>query len=734
MKVQRITHRGARIALCAATVGSCAWIASATASAQEQQGLQDYQVQPGDTCPSIAQRLYGDVGRIDLIHQNNPGLGRLPHRLRPGQVLRLPRTASGARPANNDARVSFVRNEVDAYTPEQHRAQRNEGLSRGHRLGTLDASSAEVLFIDETQLQLGPNTLVVILGRSAQRVDAGGGSEARLERGTLRASLAALSGSAPAATPRQITVQTPAATTQVGAGTSLVDVDARRTTRLSVHQGTSSIRAAGRSVQVNEGFGSRADRGRAPRAPQPLPGAPTWATPFAPLVLVSGEDRGSVRGTYARAATGPAPVVWHVQLARDTQFNDLIVDARVPAAVTNLDAQLIPGVYFARVSAVDADGFEGRPSAAATMRVSSVLFDRGGPGRRASVRVSEGTSCSLDGAPLAQVRAPLELRPLARHSLRCAADDAGTGVIERAWGAEESGVVSVRSRVFGAAYENNQGSRRILVGVLDAVGQPVANARLRAQAPRGITLDPVRPGAQPGTYETVARWTGASPAGAVRFFVEGEAEPRATVELEASDPPAVAPAPQQPPAPHVGLELAFEGDAMITFDPRFRSGLGVALEARARVPSGPGLLLGLRAGYLRFGCSGPQISDITVYCAPESLATPGTPRMSVGVDTLDIGPLVGGYFARHNAPVTGYIGFVPQWVMHRSIVTRADGTEALEASSTFGILSMLGAQLRIGPGGLFANIGYRGTVANTQGLGPLPIGGMLFALGYRALF
>ncbi|MFO0557639.1 MAG: LysM peptidoglycan-binding domain-containing protein [Polyangiales bacterium] len=732
MKVhQRIARRRAWVALSAAAAGSSAWLASASATAQE---MQEYRVQPGDTCPSIAQRLYGDVGRIDLIHQNNANLGRLPHRLQPGQILRLPRTATGGRAASTDARVSFVRNEVDAYTPEQHRAQRNEGLSRGHRLGTLDASSAEVLFIDETQLQLGPNTLVVILGRAAQCVDAGGGSEARLERGTLRASLAALSGQAPAAAPRQITVQTPAAVAQVGAGTSLVDVDARRTTRLAVHQGTSNIRAAGRTVQVNEGFGSRADRGRAPRPPQPLPGAPAWASGFAPLVLVSGDDRASVRGSYARATSGPTPVVWHVQLARDAQFNDLIVDARVPAAVTNLDAQLLPGAYFARVSAVDADGFEGRPSAVATMRVSSVLFDRGGPGRRASVRVSEGTMCSLDGAAMARVTAPLELRPLARHTLRCAADESGAGAVERAWGADESGVVTVRSRVFGAQYEGDRGSRRILVGVLDAVGHPVAGARLRAESPRGITLDAVRPGAEPGTYETVARWTGAAPAGTIRFFVDGEAEPRASLELDSTRPPAERPAPAQPPRPHVGLELAFEGDAMITFDPRFRSGLGVALEARARIPAGPGLLLGMRAGYLRFGCSGPQISDLTVYCAPESTATPGAPRTSVGVDTFDIGPLVGGYFARHNAPVTGYLGFVPQWVMHRSVVSRPDGTEALEASSTFGILSMLGAQLRIGPGGLYAHVGYRGTVANTQGLGPLPIGGMLFALGYRALF
>jgi hypothetical protein len=660
----------------------------------------------------------------------------MPHQLRPGQILRLPRAASSGRTTSADALVSFVRNEVEAYTPERHRAQRNEGLLRGHRLGTLDASSAEVLFIDETRLQLGPNTLVVILGRTAQRVDAGGGSEARLERGTLRASLAALSGQASSAEPRQVTVRTPAAVAQIGAGSALVDVDARRTTRLAVHQGTSGLSAAGRTVQVREGFGSRADRGRPPRPPQPLPGAPLWVSSFAPLVLVSGDDRASVRASYTRAPSGPAPVVWHVQLARDAQFNDLIVDSRVPAAVTHLDAQLLPGVYFARVSAVDADGFEGRPSAVATMRVSSVLLDRGGPGRRASVRVSEGTWCSLDGAPMARVTAPLELRPLVRHTLRCAADESGVGAVERVWGSEESGEAIVRSRVLDAQYVGERGSRRILLGVLDAIGHPVTGVRFRAESPDGITLDGVRPGAEPGTYEIVARWTGAAPAGTLRLFVEGEAEPRASIELEASRPPRPRPAPAQPPRPHVGLELAFEGDAMITFDPKFRSGLGLALEARSRIPVGPGLLFGMRVGYLRFGCSGPQVSDVTMYCAPESMsmATANTPRTAVDVDTFDMGPVLGGYFVRHNAPVTGYVQFVPQWVMYRSIASRPDGTETHEAGSTFGFLSLIGAQLRIGPGGLFANLGYRASVAYTQGLGPLPIGGMLFALGYRSLF
>lgn len=725
------------------------WCASEAALAQE---MQEYRVQPGDSCPSIAQRLYGDVGRIDLIHQHNPGLGRLPHRLVAGQVLRLPRSAQGAGAPRSDARVTFVRNRVDAYTPEQHRARRDEALARGHRLGTLDASSAELTFIDETQLQLGENTLVVVLGRAARRLDAGEPVETRLERGTLRASLAALAGvspepstqastqtptrtpsTAPASSPTRLAVQTAGgARAQLGAGSSIVDVDARATTRLSVHQGSSRLSAAGRTVDVREGFGSRADRGRAPRPPQPLPAAPTWTAPFAPLALVDGDERAELRGTYARGSSGPAPVVWHVQLSRDDRFNDLVVDARVPAAVTNLDAQVGEGRYFARVSAVDADGFEGPPSAVASVRVARVAHDPGGPGRRASVRVSDGTLCALDGGSLAPITGPLELAPLRPHVLRCAADEQGRGAVERRWAVPEAGIATIRGRSVEPVYDGDRGARRVTVAVFDALGHPV-DAALRVEAPAGATADPLRRTARPGVWETTVRWRGAFGGGRIRVFVEGETDERATLELDASAPPPAPPPVVTPPAPHVGLELAFAGDAMITFDPRLRTGLGVSLEARSRIPSGPGLLLGVRAGYLRFGCSGPAVSDVTVFCAPESAST-SMVRTAVGIDTFDLGPEIGAYLARHNAPVTGYIAFAPQWIFHSAVVTRSDNSEVTVAGSTFSALATVGAQLRIGSGGLFSHIGYRGALAQSGALGALPIGGMLFSLGYRALF
>ncbi len=716
-------------ALCAAAL-----VCSASWSAQAQ-SLVDYRVQAGDTCPAIAQRLYGDVGRIDLIHQNN-NLGRLPHRLRVGQVLRVPQSATGPRPNTSDARVTFVRNQVNAFTPEEHPASRDEGLARGHRVGTLEASSAELTFIDETQLQLASNTLIIVLGRTAQRTDAGSIAETRLERGTLRSSLAALSGAtAPSGPARTLTVQTPSGTATVGAGSSLVDVDQRRTTRLAVHQGQAALAVGRRSVQVQEGFGSRADRGRPPTPPQRLPDAPVWSHPMAPLSLLWNEERGQIQGTYARGPNGPAPVVWHVQLARDARFNDLIVDSRIPVEVVNLDAQLTAGQYFARIAAVDADGFEGRPSAVQQFRVATARLDPGGPGRRASITITPNTFCALDDDALAQTTAtPLVITPLRTRRLRCAASAEGDGLVEHLFAPAEQGPVIIENRVADEEFAGTNGQRTLLLRVLNAEGAGIAGLRWRATVTGStIGLDRVRETQTPGVYQVNARWNGSSARETVAFYLNQETDARATAVIEATTAPEVIPPPAAPPPPHVGLELAFSGDMYATLDPRFRSGLGMGLEARARIPAGPGLLLGMRASYERFGCVGPAAMTVTDFCGVTTAANINGPRTQVGLDVFTVGPLVGGYFARYDRPVTGYFSFVPLWLYHRSTVTRPDGV-AQEAGSTFAVLAMLGAQLRIGPGGMFIQAGWRNSTANTQALGSLPIGGVAFDIGYRALF
>ena len=59
-------------------------------AAQAGDGVVDYTVQSGDTCASIARRVFGEGSAYDRIHDLNPQLGPAPHSLQPGSVLRLP--------------------------------------------------------------------------------------------------------------------------------------------------------------------------------------------------------------------------------------------------------------------------------------------------------------------------------------------------------------------------------------------------------------------------------------------------------------------------------------------------------------------------------------------------------------------------------------------------------------------------------------------------------------------
>ncbi len=65
-------------------------------------------------------------------------------------------------------RLTHLRNRVEAQTPEAHPARNLEPLHRGNRVLTHEQSNAELTFVDETQLQLGERTTVVVFGESAQ--------------------------------------------------------------------------------------------------------------------------------------------------------------------------------------------------------------------------------------------------------------------------------------------------------------------------------------------------------------------------------------------------------------------------------------------------------------------------------------------------------------------------------------------------------------------------------------
>lgn len=382
----------------------------------------EYRVRRGDTCVSIARRTWGDARRIDLIHGSNQ-LGTPPHRLQEGQVLRLPRRAAPLASNAPDAQVTQLRNQVLTFTPERADARRNEPLRRGDRVNTLDNSSAELLFIDETLLALGEETLLVIFGATRDATSAvQPGPEHTLVTGSLRARLAELNGRRPV-----LPVATPAAQVRLDPGEAQVSVDRARTTRVAVYRGRSQVSAQRHTVRIPEGYGSRTDFGRPPSPPRRLPAAPAWATPAGAVVFAVNTPAAGGDPTAAYAAVYEAPrattpvASWRVQLARDEAFHDLIDDDERGAAAVRFEAAaLVPGRYFLRVSAFDSEGLEGPFGPNASVWVVRPEIARVADGSAYEVRLPEGLLCSIDGEVLRPVSGPLRFTAEGPHDLGCA--------------------------------------------------------------------------------------------------------------------------------------------------------------------------------------------------------------------------------------------------------------------------------------------------------------------------
>ena len=93
----------------------------------------DYTVKDGDTCLGIAIGVLGDRAQLATIHRLNPQLGKTPHVLRAGQILKLPdvKQKPDATLARTYNTVELRRAGVDAWSPAAVGAE----LFRAWRVG-----------------------------------------------------------------------------------------------------------------------------------------------------------------------------------------------------------------------------------------------------------------------------------------------------------------------------------------------------------------------------------------------------------------------------------------------------------------------------------------------------------------------------------------------------------------------------------------------------------------------
>lgn len=493
-------------------------------------------VQPGETCRSLAARIYGDAEAYDRIHAHNPQMGPPPHRLSPGTVLRVPRPEP-------PARLSAVHRVVERRDPDDAAfapARTGQPLPRGTQVRTHDASSAEITFRDRAEVTVRERTLVIVYGGRRRLVERAI-TRAELERGALRSRLGELAGRRP------LEVETPSSHASLD-GDAVVSVEDDGTSRVANHgERPATVVAGGARVVLPGGTGTVVRQGERPARPRRLLAAPRWRA----------DHRGPVLGFVGRGASlrgGFDPVRgaarYRVEIARRPDGGELLGTLELGGDASRFEAEGLPeGTVYVSVSSIDEAGLEGRrsPWRAFTVRLARLVAPGGGEVELAEAppRVLPGTwlvaprglSCAIGGgAPSTMIT----LRAPGRATLLCT-DAAGTELAPL-----DVDVAPPHLVVTGVLVRD-----RASPLALSLSGRPLPSARVLAvRAPDGFRAGRVR--GEAGALAAEVRAPPDAPSRAVialEIVAGSERIALASVELPVRDPDGAASEPATEPSP-----------------------------------------------------------------------------------------------------------------------------------------------------------------------------------------
>ncbi|MDB4930742.1 MAG: outer membrane protein OmpA, partial [Myxococcaceae bacterium] len=287
--------------------------------------------------------------------------------------------------------------------------------------------------------------------------------------------------------PTQVVINTAGgrATLRDGESQLTVGEGARPSTTLTVYRGSGQLRVGAQLVTVPEGFGARAEAGVRIAPVHRLPAAPAWSPPPTRLLLAPSP---ALDGTIApgvappNEAAVPASAGWHVQLSRDETFTAIERDARLALADDHLSGELIPGGYFVRASAVDAERFEGPfGPVARVLAVSTALTPTAVPYQE-TLSLPAGVACTVDGEAVA-AHAATTLDRLRPHTLRCAPEGEAAAAAEVTFERSPRAPYRVSAALEGADPVARRGTVRLRLN--DQRDVAYAEERLAASARGG---------------------------------------------------------------------------------------------------------------------------------------------------------------------------------------------------------------------------------------------------------
>lgn len=317
-------------------------------------------VTSGETCEDIAKVVYGSTRHAHLVARYNRVSCTAGAPLAPATLVLPAKVTEVAR-----ARLGSLAPEVRLKPPGAgwSTASAGQSLLDNSSVNTLEDANATIQFVDTTRIQLSENTLVIIFGTASKSsVSTLRPADFSVDSGEIKAALRALRG--------EDAVEVDVAGGRVSAASKDTVISAKGTrTNVAVFNGKSKVRSQGSAVNVDEGFGTRFEKGKAPETPRALPKAPKWKREL-PTLTLGEPSRGVLEAAWE--PTDEA-VSYRVEIAKDAEFFQLLAREEVTKEITSFRAEnLAEGTYFVRVRVLDADEFLGIAATAQTTTIVGV--------------------------------------------------------------------------------------------------------------------------------------------------------------------------------------------------------------------------------------------------------------------------------------------------------------------------------------------------------------------------
>lgn len=268
------------------------------------------------------------------------------------------------------ARLSFVspavRTQVQGQN-EWYEALPDQPVERNIRVSTGAQGGAEIATGEQLRIQLEPETSLQVrkLPRGAR-----GTGELQLITGSILIEIVDGKDIGP------LLVHTPVGDVRLRGSVVRLVCDAQGRTAIAVYQGLATLRSRRSELVIPAGMGTIAQPGERDIPLRQLPSAPRWldggdgTQPRIALSMGSLRGAGRLGELVLNFTPVPGALRYRVEVAADPQLHDRRVNSELTASP--LRADLAPGLYYARVTALDGDLLAGPASSTQTLYLVAV--------------------------------------------------------------------------------------------------------------------------------------------------------------------------------------------------------------------------------------------------------------------------------------------------------------------------------------------------------------------------